>query len=257
MRVNRVQQVLTLRAVDAHGHVDNFEITVAMPDGSTREMLLAGSRVELDGKDCVITGGIDISARKAMEARLEELATRDPLTGVLNRTAFFERAHMEMDRARRMGLPVSVIMIDLDYFKVINDSYGHAAGDLTLKAFADLCAKHLRAHDFVGRLGGEEFACVLSNADRTEAASIAERLRHATEDLTLEDGPRNLRVTVSIGVSEVDLGDEGVSPALARADLALYGAKMRGRNKVVIADQRDDDLSRALPRIRTIASARG
>ena len=254
--VNRAQREDLLRAIDEHGHVDNFEITVAMPDGSRRDMLLAGSRVTLNGRDCVITGGIDISARKAMEARLEELATRDPLTGVLNRTAFFERAHTEMDRARRMGLLVSVIMIDLDYFKVINDTYGHAAGDLTLKAFADLCCKHLRAHDFVGRLGGEEFACLLTNADGATAASIAERLRHAAEGLRLDQGPHNLRVTVSIGVSEVDLGDEGVSPALARADLALYGAKMRGRNKVVIAGQREEDVSLAPSRIRTINSVR-
>lgn len=244
-----------IRIIDEHGQVDGFEITVALPDGTRREMLLAGSRLELDGRDCVITGGVDISARKALEARLEELATRDPLTGVLNRTAFFNRADVELDRARRIGKPLSVIMIDLDYFKLINDAYGHAAGDMTLKAFADLCAGHLRAHDFIGRLGGEEFACVLTDADRTMASQIAERLRHAAEDLEIENTPPSLRVTISVGVSEIHLGENGISAALARADLALYGAKMRGRNKVVLADQ-DDEMISDGARVREISAAR-
>jgi diguanylate cyclase (GGDEF)-like protein len=244
-----------IRIIDEHGQVDGFEITVALPDGTRREMLLAGSRLELDGKDCVITGGVDISARKALEARLEELATRDPLTGVLNRTAFFDRASVELERARRIEKPLSVIMIDLDYFKLINDAYGHAAGDMTLKAFADLCGKHLRAHDFIGRLGGEEFACVLTDADRATASQIAERLRHAAEDLAIENAPASLRVTISAGVSEIHFGEDGVSAALARADLALYGAKMRGRNKVVVADQRDEMDSEG-PRVREISAAR-
>ena len=240
-----------MATIDERGHIDGFEITIALKDGTHREMLLSGSRIELDGKDCVITGGVDISARKAMEARLEELATRDPLTSVLNRTAFLERAASEMDRARRAIRPLSVIMIDLDYFKLDNDAFGHAAGDLTLKAFADLCRAHLRAHDFIGRLGGEEFACVLIGADRPEAQMIAERLRHAVEDLRIEGAPSNLRVTISIGVSEMHDDDQDVAAALARADLALYGAKMRGRNKVVLADQIETDEPRAL----AIASA--
>jgi diguanylate cyclase (GGDEF)-like protein len=198
---------------------------------------------------------VDISARKALEARLEELATRDPLTGVLNRTAFFNRADVELDRARRIEKPLSVIMIDLDYFKLINDAYGHAAGDMTLKAFADLCGRHLRAHDFIGRLGGEEFACVLTDADRSTASQIAERLRHAAEDLAIENAPPSLRVTISVGVSEIHFEEDGISAALARADLALYGAKMRGRNKVVLADQRDEMVSDGA-RVREISAAR-
>jgi diguanylate cyclase (GGDEF)-like protein/PAS domain S-box-containing protein len=244
-----------IRIIDENGHVDGFEVTIAMPDGTRREMLLAGSRVELDGKDCVITGGVDISARKAMEARLEELATHDSLTGVMNRTAFFERASIEIGRARRSRLPLSVIMIDLDYFKLINDAFGHAAGDLTLKAFADLCRSHLRPHDCIGRLGGEEFACVLAGAGRAEAMLIAERLRLAAEDLAIEGAPSMLRLTISIGVSDVHGSDEDISASLARADLALYGAKMRGRNKVVLSDQREESFSEA-PRERAIASAR-
>jgi diguanylate cyclase len=104
-----------IATIDACGHVDGFEIAIALKDGTKREMLLSGSRIELDGKDCVITGGVDISARKALEARLEELATRDPLTHVLNRTAFLERATAEIDRARRACRPLSVMMMDLDY----------------------------------------------------------------------------------------------------------------------------------------------
>jgi len=246
------QREALIARIDRDGHVDGFEVTIAMHDGSTREMILSGSRVELDGTNCVITGGVDISARKAMEARLEELATRDPLTSVLNRTAFFDRSAAEMDRARRARQPLSVLMIDLDYFKLINDAFGHAAGDLTLKAFADLCRAQLRSHDFIGRLGGEEFACVLAGAGSAEAAVIAERLRHAAEDLRISGAPSNLRVTISIGVSEFREDDPDVAAPLARADLALYDAKLRGRNKVVLADQAEVKG----PRVLAMASAR-
>lgn len=241
-----------LRQIDETGRIENFEITVAMPDGGRRDMLLAGARLELEGKDCVITGGVDISLRKAMEARLEELAKRDSLTGALNRNAFFSLAEAEIQHARPAGAPVGVLMIDLDYFKLINDAFGHAAGDLALKSFTALCREHLRGQDFLGRLGGEEFACVLPGANKAEASAIAERLRNAAEDLKVEGAPSSLRLTVSIGVAEILSDEDDVTLALARADLALYGAKMRGRNKVVLADQEICSLSSG-PQTRSIA----
>ena len=226
-----------LNRLERDGHVNNFEAGIRLPDGSRRDVLLAGSAVEIDGVSCVITGAIDISARKVMEARLENLATKDPLTQVSNRTVFFEQAEREIARARAQGHPLCVVMIDLDYFKLINDAFGHAAGDLTLKTFADLCRSTMRGHDYLARLGGEEFALLLPHTARAEAIEISERLRISVENMTVENAPPSLRVTVSVGVSEIGADEFDIHQALARADLALYGAKMRGRNKVVDADE--------------------
>jgi diguanylate cyclase (GGDEF)-like protein/PAS domain S-box-containing protein len=231
-----------LRRLDAEGQVSNYEVAIKLADGTRRDVLLAGSAVQLEGVACVITGAIDISARKAMEARLENLATKDPLTQVSNRTEFFEAAEREMARAAVHGHPVCVVMMDLDYFKLINDAFGHAAGDLTLKAFADLCRACVRDHDHLARLGGEEFALLLPGTPRGEALAISERLRIAVENMKVEGAPTGLRVTVSVGVAEIDCSEGDVHLALARADLALYGAKMRGRNKVVDASETESGL---------------
>lgn len=234
-----------LRAqLDRDGHVSGFEAEIRLPDGTCRDVLLAVSSLDLDGSACIVTGAIDITARKAMEARLEHLATKDPLTQLSNRTEFFEIAEREISRATRHGDPLCVVMIDLDYFKLINDAFGHAAGDQTLKAFAELCRSSVRDHDHLARLGGEEFALLLPCTARDEAVTIAERLRVAVENMKIPDAPASLRVTVSVGVAMVDASERDIHDALARADLALYGAKMRGRNKVVNADEDGNDTPR-------------
>lgn len=239
------------------GYVESFEARIRMPDETEREMLLSSTRITIDSQDCLITGGVDISARKAMQAKLEELATLDPLTRALNRSAFSEIGSKEIARARREQTPIAVMMTDLDYFKLINDSFGHAAGDTTLKVFTDLCRTQLRSHDHLGRLGGEEFAIVLPNTTREEAAQVAERLRFAVENVKVSDAYPGLCVTVSIGVSEVDAEVEyDLSSALARADLALYAAKMRGRNKVVEAGEAEESEDDQCESARPIMSAR-
>lgn len=243
-----------LRLIDTHGHVSNYEVALKLANGMRRDVLLAGSSVELNGISCVITGAIDISARKAMEARLENLATKDPLTQVSNRTEFFEVAERELLRAAMLGHPVCVVMMDLDYFKLINDAFGHAAGDLTLKTFADLCRTCVRDHDHLARLGGEEFALLLPGTSRPEALAVAERLRIAVENMSVEGAPSGLRLTVSVGVSEIDHAERDIHQALARADLALYSAKMRGRNKVMDAGEAERDGDMFSPNVTPLLS---
>ncbi|MBY0430621.1 MAG: GGDEF domain-containing protein, partial [Rhodospirillales bacterium] len=165
---------------------------------------------------------------------LERLATTDPLTGAANRRAFFAIAAREIDRMRRHSLPVAVALMDIDYFKRINDTLGHAAGDIVLKRLVERSQAGLRKVDLLGRLGGEEFAVLLPDSDQDGSLIVAERLRKALcdEPILLESGP--LTVTASFGLTQLHPG-ESAELALARADIALYQAKESGRNRVVVA----------------------
>ena len=162
----------------------------------------------------------------SMQRELTRLATTDPLTGVLNRRAFFER--FEQVCEGRPTPPISAIMMDIDHFKRINDEFGHSTGDLVIRAIAAEAAKASR---IVGRLGGEEFA-VICEANRRIAKATAERLRETIERLEFRTSKGPLRTTCSFGVSEWRDGDT-VDELLRRADLALYAAKEGGRNRVV------------------------
>ena len=174
----------------------------------------------------------DIARRKAMEAELLKLATTDSLTGVANRRRFMEQLEMELARVRRFGKPATFLMLDIDHFKNINDSYGHAIGDAVLKHFSALAQERLRKIDLFGRLGGEEFGVLLPGTEMPGAHEFAERFRrHLEETPCLTDkGP--IRYTVSIGIADFDPKDPAPDQILARADVALYRAKEGGRNRV-------------------------
>ena len=178
----------------------------------------------------------DISERRRAEAELRRMATTDPLTGLWNRRRFLELAEGELSRLRRYGRPVSVLMLDIDHFKAINDTHGHAAGDEALCRLAEWCQGELRETDHLGRLGGEEFAIVLPETGLAEAVEVAERLRLRLSGLPMRMGDADLRMTVSIGVADCREGDGSIDRALGRADRALYAAKGRGRNRVVAAE---------------------
>ncbi len=171
--------------------------------------------------------------------QLRELAMRDPLTGCLNRRAFFERFEQEWSRSTRHGHPLSCIILDLDYFKSINDQYGHATGDRILKKIGTLLSDTVRGGDFVCRYGGEEFCIVLSEIDYHEAVATADRLRKEISDnITIENRP----VTASIGVSSMSLGGEHPQAVVEQADKALYVAKHLGRDQVACFADVSDDL---------------
>ena len=162
---------------------------------------------------------------------IKHLATHDELTGVLNRRHLVEVLGAEKARAERYGGQWSVCVIDIDHFKRVNDTHGHAAGDAVLRGFAQAAQRMKRPTDAFGRYGGEEFMLVLVQTGLPSAQVAAERLRQLAEQLAFDEIAQGLRVTVSIGVAEA-LPDEDWSATVERADQALYRAKQSGRNRV-------------------------
>jgi diguanylate cyclase (GGDEF)-like protein len=180
----------------------------------------------------VIVSFVDFSQRQHQTQQLERLALSDSLTGLATRRHFLEEAARELNRARR-GHALSLLMLDVDHFKAINDTHGHAVGDLVLVELALTVRSALRAEDLAGRIGGEEFAVLLPDADAALAGAIAERLRASLAAHAVPvDATRTLNFTVSIGVATLGPADADVATLMARADQALYAAKRAGRNLV-------------------------
>ncbi|MGM0701932.1 MAG: diguanylate cyclase [Pseudomonadota bacterium] len=178
----------------------------------------------------------DLTERKRLEETLARQAMTDPLTGLGNRRYLEDQAAREMARARRNGEALSLIAVDLDRFKRINDEYGHDVGDLVLQAFAETAKAHLREGDVLCRMGGEEFAILLPSTAKAQAMLVAERLRQAIETTPVpvgqdvsDDGL--LRYTASLGVTLVTNQETNLKPAIKRADRGLYTAKQQGRNQ--------------------------
>lgn len=171
--------------------------------------------------------------RLELVRRLAHLSTADPLTGLGNRRAFDEALAVELARARRTGAPVTLLMIDLDRFKGLNDAHGHAAGDRALVSVAEVLAAHARTEDHACRVGGEEFAVVLSGADAAAGREVADRIRRAVAARRMPTG----RLTVSVGVATSD-GWSDPGRLAATADRRLYAAKKAGRNRTVWTDGR-------------------
>ena len=170
-------------------------------------------------------------------AASEFQATHDPLTGLWNRRAILEILHKEMDRSRREAAPLGLIMLDLDHFKQVNDTYGHQAGDEVLHEVARMMVASLRSYDSAGRYGGEEFLMVLPGCDEQEARGIAERIRSLSASNRFEISQGALEVTISLGVAAADGSNDGGTDSLIRAaDEALYRAKRLGRNRVEVWD---------------------
>jgi diguanylate cyclase (GGDEF)-like protein len=188
---------------------------------------------------CLLTivFGLLTMVSERLRRRFEELALTDPLTGLPNRRFFFERGEWLSRHAADNRLPAAVLMMDLDHFSKINQRFGHHGGDRALAAFAVALRAELRAHDLVGRYGGEEFCALLCGADDQEAVRIAERLRSAVAALSIDVEGQALRFTVSIGVAP--LAGTDLPAAMHRADAALYRAKGRGRNRVCSVGEPD------------------
>jgi two-component system chemotaxis response regulator CheY len=168
--------------------------------------------------------------------RMEKLATYDTLTSLLNRWAIERHAEAELSRVQREGGSLSLLMLDIDHFKLVNDRHGHLIGDEALRLLAHLLTENLRPYDWAGRWGGEEFLVLLPETDLVQAAVVAERIRAGVEEsqLPLPDGS-TLQVQVSVGVASTSIATEGIptlNVLLWQTDEALYRAKRAGRNRV-------------------------
>jgi diguanylate cyclase (GGDEF)-like protein len=180
-------------------------------------------------------------------------ATTDPLTGLLNRRGFLENAHSLCTHQAKRGQPVSLLMFDLDYFKTINDRFGHAVGDEVLRIFARVARASMRESDILGRLGGEEFAAIVPETKEV-ADLIAERLRAGFEAAGVGIGPHTIGATVSIGAVTSCAAVMDIDALMVRADAALYRAKRGGRNRVCIAEDEPHD-PRSLEAVRSEQAA--
>ncbi len=166
--------------------------------------------------------------------QLRRFAERDALTGLWNRRVILDLLRGEVDRSRRDGSPLSLILIDLDHFKDVNDTYGHASGDAVLRELSALFLRSVRRYDWVGRYGGEEFLVILPGANFENARARAEQIRQAVQVAVIQDGSRSLKITASFGVAS---GFPSAAEALIDAsDAALYRAKDNGRNCVMVSE---------------------
>ena len=245
-----------IHQVDEGGEFD-IEFRIILPNGGVRAVHGRGVVICLDtGRKPKIIGTVqefpeheqikmlgviqDVTERKVLELKLEQQASIDFLTGCANRRHFTDLADQEFARVHRYEGIMSVLMLDLDHFKSVNDSHGHHVGDSVLKKLVQVCQGILREVDVVGRLGGEEFAIMLPETEGKQAIEVAERLCQAVAaaEVLLENG-QSLRFTTSIGVANLLAGDSSFAQMLDRADKALYEAKNTGRNRVCVS-QCDD-----------------
>lgn len=199
--------------------------------GATLGALCAVDNVARVVSDREIAIMRDLAELVVERIELRLAATTDGLTGALQRMAFLAEAGRDIALAQRKGRPLSCLMIDADSFKTINDTFGHAAGDAVLRHIVAECRAVLREADYIGRLGGEEFAIMLPDADLDHACAIAERVRQRVAERPLQVGRDRIGATISVGVTALRPGDKQVSGLLDRADHALYQAKLAGRNQ--------------------------
>lgn len=213
-----------------------FEFRKTTRSGA-RKWVRMTSRTKVSDSGVVVWDGLmlDVSDRKDLEKKLKNLAFTDYLTGVYNRRHFNYLSNREISYARRMHCPLSVIMIDIDRFKAVNDNYGHLVGDVVIKKLADISLHTVRSIDSVGRIGGEEFAVTCLDCDIKETYRVAERLRENVEKASVATPKGNVKFTISAGVAQMYEG-ETLECLVHRADLALYQAKQNGRNRVELAE---------------------
>jgi diguanylate cyclase (GGDEF)-like protein/PAS domain S-box-containing protein len=218
----------------------NVEYQLRRKDGKALWCSLSGQAVDVNVPADLNRGVLwvvdDISMRKAEEQRLVRLATTDSLTGAFNRREFFRQVELLMQVDKRNSIGPTMLMIDLDDFKKINDSYGHEVGDAVLSSFADICRSVIRNEDVFARMGGEEFAIFLPVTDLAGGIALAERLRKKLADTCITAPSGTVSCTTSIGVATTNSRRLDPDRLLRMADMALYDAKESGRNRVCFYD---------------------
>lgn len=226
----------SLAQVLVKGAVEDREYRIIAADGQVRwlsDKCFINRQAE-PGQPAIIVGiAEDITEKKQMETELQRLATTDALTQSSNRRHFFECAHREFEQARVNGAPMAFLLLDIDDFKVVNDSYGHPKGDKVLQCIAESGRAALRRGDLFGRIGGEEFAAVLPGCAPDMAMQVAERLQREIQRLSFSHDDQTFGITVSQGLSSLTPEDESVDSLFARADAAMYQAKRQGKNRII------------------------
>ncbi|MCU6432507.1 diguanylate cyclase [Undibacterium sp. Jales W-56] len=227
------------QTIAREGKVTDFGGQMVRKDGRVIDISISSQAIYDDAGIFAGVEGIyrDVTQRKMLERELQRLATIDTLTCIQNRRAFLENAEQLFKSSQRYDTSITLLMLDLDFFKAINDRYGHLGGDKVLVRFAQTVGQELRESDLFGRIGGEEFCIMLQQATREDALIAAERIRERVQELVF-DGPAGelFTLTVSIGVSTNRADDERLGKLLERADKALYQAKRSGRNCVIWED---------------------
>ncbi len=218
----RYQDVISGKIEGSHNIVENVSF-----DGKKRYFNVYDNRIEWDGEPAIQAVIEDVTKKVELENELKRLSVTDALTQIANRHRLDQLLNEEADRFQRYSQPFSVILIDLDHFKSINDNWGHHAGDNTLIQVANTMTSTIRKPDSVGRWGGEEFLIICPNTELDGAMQLAEKIRLAIASQEID---KQFRVTASLGVATI--GRESLSQLLMRADKALYEAKSSGRNKV-------------------------
>ncbi len=193
--------------------------------------LMDGDRIDL-GATIHLKFAYQDTVEENFQISLYESATRDPLTGAYNKRYFLESLEREIRLHQRQSLPLSLIMLDMDHFKAINDEHGHVAGDQVLKSVAATISGRIRKENLFCRFGGEEFALILSNTSLEDARKLAERLRESVQALDIPWQRSVIKITVSLGLAALKAGGEASEDFIGRADEELYRAKKQGRNRV-------------------------
>jgi len=224
------------RVLDGSSRREEFETQIPDCHGQSRTLLVTKAALPAEGvvPNGIIGLAVDISDRKGLERELRRLATTDSLTGAPNRRHFTSMAHQEMERALRYDLPLAAIMLDVDHFKKVNDTWGHSIGDEVLKAVTQSMLGQLREVDVLGRMGGEEFAVLLPQTGLEGACQLAERLRNAVAAIRLPLAEGVLKTSISLGVACRGGGDTHFDHVLGRADRAMYRAKDCGRDRIEV-----------------------
>lgn len=233
------QEIAALMAKAKHNRKNSFDFRHRLANGEIRDVDVFSGPLKFNTKQALFSVINDVTERKHLEQQLQIMATTDALTGLPNRRHFLERLQEQLNLlARGASQCASLMMLDLDHFKTVNDTWGHAAGDQVLQQLASIMRAQLRKVDLPGRIGGEEFAILLPGIDPQEAWASAERLRLAlaSSPRILSDGTQ-IQQTLSIGISQLLDTDLGTKCSLTRADKALYQAKAQGRNRTLIASE--------------------
>lgn len=228
------------RQVLADGEKSICEETLTFNETTSKTIITTKTRYTDESGHYYLIGVIsDITKRKKLELRLNQKATTDYLTGVNSRGHFMDLAELELNRAIRYESELSLFMMDIDFFKQINDTYGHKVGDDVLKILAKTCRETLRKTDIIGRIGGEEFAILLPETGKGDAIKVAKNLRRKIEKLlvSLEGDIFPIDFTVSIGLTSLTPIVRNLEVLINLTDKALYKAKKTGRNKVCVAMQ--------------------